>query len=197
MELMGYDAVNLGDQEFSNGKEFLAEHVLKADLPLISTNLDVGIPGSIDAVRVIEYQGLSIGIAGVLHLEYIRYYSDTEDVGGVSPSLAVQSLYAENDAFQGADIQVLLSNLGLDADKKISGELPFIDVIIGGHSQHLLAQPIYHDGALIVQCGKDGQFVGHLSLEVRDKKVKRYRHEFLKVTENLKDDPEVMAIIEE
>ena len=200
MELMGYNAVNIGDQEFSNGVAFFRESIQNSQLPLVSSNFKNQDQVLMNHI-VIPYQGLEIGVMGVLDPRSYSYYSDnkdpTEDFMLMEPARALERVYQHTEALQQVDVLIVLSNVGLEADRLLAEACPFIDVILGGHSQDLLAQPVYHSGALILQPGKNGQFVGHLSLDVRDGRLKRYRNEFLKVAESLKDAPEIMAVVQE
>ena len=112
-----------------------------------------------------------------------------------------------------ADIFVALSHLGVDADKKFAKDNPFLDVIIGGHSHTVLTEPIVEKkkdgtpaGAIIVQTGSRGLYLGRLDLVVegrRDPKtkkedhwVKSYKHQLIPITSDLPEDPQMVELLE-
>lgn len=69
-----------------------------------------------------------------------------------------------------ADIIILLSHLGIQDDERIAEQFPEIDVILGAHTHH-----IFHEGkcvnkALLGAAGKYGMFVGHIELNIDEKK---------------------------
>lgn len=64
------------------------------------------------------------------------------------------------------DATILLSHLGLQADREIAARFPALTAIIGGHSHDTLAGPEIVAGVPIVQAGPYAQFVGRLGLAV-------------------------------
>ncbi|SER78692.1 2',3'-cyclic-nucleotide 2'-phosphodiesterase/5'-or 3'-nucleotidase, 5'-nucleotidase family [Gracilibacillus ureilyticus] len=75
----------------------------------------------------------------------------------------------------GVDILILLSHLGLSEDQYIARQFPQIDVIIGGHTHHLLEKGEYINNTLITAAGKYGNYVGevHLDWDHDQKKIQR------------------------
>ena len=68
MEIMGYDAVGLGEEELARGPDFLAEAA--ARLPLVCANLRLG-PGReglIPPSRLLEREGSWFVVVGAGHL---------------------------------------------------------------------------------------------------------------------------------
>jgi 5'-nucleotidase len=65
-----------------------------------------------------------------------------------------------------ANIMVLLSHLGIHDDEQIGHEFPEIDVVIGGHTHHILHEGKMVDNTLLTCAGKYGMFVGHVTLTV-------------------------------
>ncbi|KAB8131786.1 bifunctional metallophosphatase/5'-nucleotidase [Gracilibacillus oryzae] len=63
------------------------------------------------------------------------------------------------------DILILLSHLGWTEDQYIATHFSEIDVIIGGHTHHLLKNGEYINETLITAAGKYGFYVGEIHLE--------------------------------
>lgn len=73
-----------------------------------------------------------------------------------------------------------------------------MDLIIGGHYQALLNEPVKKGNALIVQAGGNLQYVGKLVLRFdKDKKLKDYSHEKIPLINEIPDDPQIKFLIED
>jgi len=71
------------------------------------------------------------------------------------------------------DIVILLSHLGLSDDEEIARRFPEIDVIIGGHTHHLLKNGKMENGVLLTAAGKGSWYVGEVIIdwETEDKQL--------------------------
>ena len=202
MEDLHYTAVNLGDQEFSNGAFFLEDYLLSAKLPLISSNLmiDSEKRPRYKRYQAIELAGVQIVIMGVLGPDNIEYFAKADEsnqVWGIDPHKALQVLNKHEPLVAEADIHILLSNLGLDRDIELAEAVPFIDLIIGGHSQHKLEEAVNQNGTLIVQCGKDGHYVGHLEIIFQNGKISGHKHELISMGVDIPSDEYILKKIQE
>ncbi len=64
---------------------------------------------------------------------------------------------------------VLLTHLGVDADKSLAASVDGIDVIVGGHSHTALIDPVRVGRTIIVQAGHNGLYLGVLDLVIDEK----------------------------
>ncbi len=200
MEQMHYFAVNIGDQELSNGSLFFHNYLAGSKLPLLSTNLMVDANEKRKYQRFLSFtmQGVKVAISGVLDPKNVKYFAEANQdakLWSVAPGKALKILHDSQPEVANADVHILMSNLGLDHDQALSREIPFIDVILGGHSQHMLIEPIEEQNTIIVQSGKDGHYIGHLALDIQNKKVVSYRHEAIPMGSEIVDDPHIMEMI--
>ncbi len=92
---------------------------------------------------------------------------------------------------QGANLVVLLSHLGSTVDQQLAGEIPGLDLIIGGHDHKILYPPLEIDRTIIAQAGEHGRFLGRLDLEIDGEtgKIVRYNGELIAVEEDIPVDP--------
>jgi 5'-nucleotidase len=71
---------------------------------------------------------------------------------------------------EGPATVVLLSHLGVGADRRLAAQVAGVDVILGGHSHSLIAPPAQVDGpdrpVLIAQAGAHGRWLGRLDLDL-------------------------------
>ncbi|PLR73892.1 bifunctional metallophosphatase/5'-nucleotidase [Bacillus sp. UMB0728] len=65
-----------------------------------------------------------------------------------------------------ADIIVILSHLGIHDDERLAAEFPEADVILGGHTHHILHEGKMAEGCLLAAAGKHGFYAGHVMLEI-------------------------------
>ncbi|WP_110928592.1 bifunctional metallophosphatase/5'-nucleotidase [Bacillus massiliglaciei] len=64
-----------------------------------------------------------------------------------------------------ADMIVILSHLGIHDDEKMAEDFPEVDVILGGHTHHVLHQGKMVKNSLIGGAGKHGFFVGQAEIQ--------------------------------
>ncbi|RFU63797.1 bifunctional metallophosphatase/5'-nucleotidase [Peribacillus glennii] len=69
-----------------------------------------------------------------------------------------------------SDLIVILSHLGLPNDERMAEDFPEIDIILGGHTHHILHQGSMSGNTLLCCAGKYGMYVGHVEITVDDSK---------------------------
>lgn len=96
------------------------------------------------------------------------------------------------------DIIVLLSHLGIYEDEAIAKRYPEIDVIIGGHTHHLLRTGKYVNNTVLTAGGKHCEFAGHVILEWDHHENKLTNKEAYTIdTTHLEDDSETYELLEQ
>ncbi|WP_408007509.1 bifunctional metallophosphatase/5'-nucleotidase [Pseudalkalibacillus sp. A8] len=115
--------------------------------------------------------GLKVGVIGVT-APYKAYYQqlgwEVEDPYGAI-EMTTKQIRSQ------VDILILLSHLGLEADKQISSEMSDIDIILGAHTHHVLPNGLHANDTTIGQAGKFGVYIGHIEIEW-DEKLCRIEH---------------------
>lgn len=142
---LGLDAYALGNHEFDEGDERLAELIELADFPIVSSNALPEPASPLWRVRdqilpyvIREVEGGRIGIIGILKVEKTKNSSLVSDDVAFTPEIETAArMVAELEA-QGVDKIVLLSHVGYFNDLAIALAVPGIDVIVGGDSHSLL-----------------------------------------------------------
>ena len=139
MELMGYDALNLGSTELFFGKGFLEHTRSHVSFPYVASNLlaDGGtLPGARQYV-IKEVGGIRVAILGVFDPDDLVYFPSRarEHVQGlqaISPEAALAKLVPE--VKEKADLVVLLSLLGAKTTHALVTAVAGIDVAISSGS---------------------------------------------------------------
>jgi 2',3'-cyclic-nucleotide 2'-phosphodiesterase (5'-nucleotidase family) len=173
--LLGFDALGIGDDDLTLGKDFLVKLSKHASFPFVSSNLmnrESGKP--LFQTHVIkETGGLRIGIFSLLSPHFFSGESDTRTRGIVIKEPLEEAKSILSKIRPQADLIVLLSHLGYISDIELAEILPGIDVIVGGHSGRSLSYPMWVRDTIIVQVGSKGLRVGELRLLLSPDKSSR------------------------
>jgi len=215
MNVIGFDAMAVGNHEFDDGPEKLAEFVDAVDVPVISGNLDLSgsnlLNGRVEDHLVLEVGGQRIGIVSALA-------TDTVDTSSPGPNVIFQdevaALAADVAALEadGVDKIIALTHVGLPRDMKIAAAVPGIDAIVGGHSHTYLsasdpdragAYPTWvsqSDGTMVpvVQAYAYSKYVGHLELTFDDAgNLVHAEGDTILLDASVEEDPAIVARVAE
>lgn len=148
MELVGYDAIAIGNHEFDFGPEILAEFIgsFSSGVPFLSANLDVSGEPSLAALEaqgriakstIVHERGERIGIIGATTPQLPNISSPGNVVAGeVAPAVQAQ-IEALTEA--GVNKIILISHLqSITEDFALAEQLSGIDVMIAGGGDELL-----------------------------------------------------------
>ncbi|WP_045387427.1 bifunctional UDP-sugar hydrolase/5'-nucleotidase [Falsirhodobacter sp. alg1] len=142
LDLLGYDAMAVGNHEFDDGPSELAALADEINVPLLAANMDdskePSLGDKILANTVVTVAGEKIGIIGLTPQDNGELASPGPNVTFEAPIPVVQ---AQVDAMteQGINKIILLSHSGYVVDQQIADNTHGIDVIVGGHSHTLLS----------------------------------------------------------
>ena len=179
MQMIGYDAVVIGNHEFDYGTDVLAAYysdagygVSEDERPVIlgsnirpPENHPLTLMGIRD-FQVIELEnGLKAGIFGIIGNDAISKTAHPEPVEFDDP---VESARRAVSALQneGVDLIIAVNHAGVTEDRQLARAIPELDVIVSGHSHTVLNEPVYEGNAVIVQAGSYLSHLGVLELEV-------------------------------
>ncbi|MEL6463858.1 MAG: 5'-nucleotidase C-terminal domain-containing protein [Pseudomonadota bacterium] len=179
MEQMGYDAMAVGNHEFDDGPQGLADFIEKVSFPVISGNLDLSssaeLNGKVENHVVLEVGGKKIGVVSALATDTVETSSPGADVVFQDEIEALQADVATLEG-EGVDIIIALNHVGLNMDVAIAEAVPGIDVVIGGHSHTLMTNgddetPAYPEmvgDTPVAQAYAYTKYLGHLTVTFDD-----------------------------
>ena len=179
MNLMGYDAMTVGNHEFDDGPEVLRGFMDALEFPILMSNADVsGEPLLADVLKkstVIEKNGEKIGLIGLTPQDTDELASPGPNIIFTAPADAVQ---AEVDKMteMGVNKIIVLSHSGYGIDLQLAENTTGVDVIVGGHSNTLLGDmesaegpyPTMVGDTAIVSAYAYGKFLGELNVTFDD-----------------------------
>jgi 2',3'-cyclic-nucleotide 2'-phosphodiesterase (5'-nucleotidase family) len=164
--LTGYDAIGIGDDDLTLGKEFLLEISKKANFPFLSSNLFDEASGKIlfQSSLIKEINGLRIGIFSLLSPDFFTGPSDPRRRGLniQSPIETAQAMVKELKPK--TDLIILLSHLGYVKDIELAQTAQGINIIVGGHTGINLPYPPIIKNTMILQTASRGMFGARLDL---------------------------------
>jgi len=165
--LMGYDAIGIGDDDLSIGKEFLLEISKKANFPFLSSNIFDEESGKLLFSPYIlrKIKGLRIGIFSLLSPDSFLGQGDPRRKGLIlrSPVETAQNMVKELQPK--TDLIILLSHLGYPKDLELAQTVSGIHLIIGSHTGINLSYPlISNNKTIILQTAPKGMYAGRLDL---------------------------------
>jgi 2',3'-cyclic-nucleotide 2'-phosphodiesterase (5'-nucleotidase family) len=169
MNAMGFDAMVVGNHEFDFGPKVLKDRMAQARFPVLGANVK-GF-AALKPYVIKKLQGVRIAIIGVVTPE-TPVATHPRNVTGLTfstPESAVKKYLPELK--RRADIIIVLSHCGLQADRELAVKVPGIDVIVGGHSHTKMLQPDLVGQTIIVQAWEHAKALGVLDLKIKDRKV--------------------------
>ncbi|WP_299614752.1 bifunctional UDP-sugar hydrolase/5'-nucleotidase [uncultured Tateyamaria sp.] len=179
MEQMGYHAMAVGNHEFDDGPQGLADFIEKVSFPVISGNLDLSssdeLKGKVQNHVVLEVGGKKIGVISALATDTVETSSPGPNVVFQDEIEALQADVATLEG-EGVDIIIALNHVGLNKDLAIAEAVDGIDVVIGGHSHTLMTNgddetPAYPEmvgDTPVAQAYAYTKYLGHLTVTFDD-----------------------------
>jgi 2',3'-cyclic-nucleotide 2'-phosphodiesterase (5'-nucleotidase family) len=164
--LMGYDAIGIGDDDLSLGKDFLVEISKKSNCPFLSSNIIDEETGKtlFHPFLLKEVNGLRIGIFSLLSPDLFMGPSDLRKKGLIlrPPIETAQSMVKELKPK--TDLLILLSHLSYPKDMELAQAVSGIHLIVGGHTGISLPYPPLINNIIVLQTASKGMVAGRLDL---------------------------------
>jgi 5'-nucleotidase / UDP-sugar diphosphatase len=173
MEMMGYDALNLGSPEFQFGKEFLEQSRSQVSFPYIASNLlyyGDRLPWTSDYI-IKEAGGIKAAILGIVNPEDLERLLNQELVKGlqvIPPEAALKKLLPE--VRKKADLVILLSQLSTTKNLELLEAVEGIDVTIFSGPHDLLNEKS-PEKTVLLNTGSKGTTMGLMKVALDDKRV--------------------------
>jgi 5'-nucleotidase len=195
MELMKYDAVSIGDDEFNFGREFLQDNIMKTNLVSLSCNIsDTGRKPALFKPYIIkEVAGKKIGIIGVTTLLAMQKAS-ASGLKFIEPKIAVKQAVSELKK-NNADIIILLSHLGESEDLNLIKDVEGIDILIVGHSRIKEDLSTKIGRTLILRPSWQGRRLGNLTITIKAHKITNYKIGELRLSDKITNNPDILSIL--
>lgn len=195
---IGPDAMAPGNHEFDLGPDAFRARMAEAKFDILATNIidGNGLPANTKADKIVDVQGVKVGFFG-LTTEETPIASSPGTIKFAS-TIDTARAKAKELRGKGADIVVAIAHTPLEVDMIIARSAG-VDVIIGGHDEHLLA---FYDGKVtLTESESQGNYITITELSV--KKAEKDGKTTVTWTPNfriidsatVKADPEIEAVV--
>jgi len=198
MNLLGYDAMVLGEQDFGLGLDVLRQRMEETEFPILSANVVMADTNQLFATPYVikEIGDHQVAIIGLTNQEA------TSAAGGaiavLDPLEVLQDVIVEIS--KEADVIIVLSHLGTEVNLQMANQVKGIDLIVGGKSRDVLNPPLWMEesSTVIAQAGVQGQYIGVVRLEIDSRgQVVSHNGEAVLLTDQFADDPEMRALLDQ
>lgn len=211
MNLLGYQAMAVGNHEFDKTLPVLKMQRELAQFPMLSANIYENGRRMFDPYKIFDLGGLKVAVMG-LTTEDTRTLAHPDNVSRLEFRSAIgEAKTLVPELRRKADIVIAATHMGhyedgkhgtlAEGDVEMARAVKGIDLVVGGHTQNPVCmkaenvrddayvpgapcQPDRQNGAWIVQAHEWGKYVGRADFEYRNGDFKLVRYALLPV--NLK-----------
>jgi 2',3'-cyclic-nucleotide 2'-phosphodiesterase (5'-nucleotidase family) len=186
--------------EFAYGPDQFERIAGRLDYPMLAINCYRTSDGGLafPPYTVIERNGLRVGVIGIaatiVDKTMPAHFSE-----GLHFTLGRDELpryIRELRDEERVDLIVVLSHMGYPQELQLAQDVDGIDVLLSGHTHNRLHEAVVVNGAIIIQSGCHGSFIGRLDLEVSERGVEGFRHELVTVEEFIEPNPAAEDMID-
>ena len=173
MNCLAPDVTTIGNHEVDYGIAHLLFLEKCAHFPIVNANLYVTMTNTrlFRPYLTVERDGVRIMFIGILTEEVLSSTKKEKIIGtliDVEDAAKEVGIICDNYRTRETDMVVLLTHLGIEADRKLASMLDpnwGVDLIIGGHSHTCMEAPEIVNGVPIVQVGSGTDQVGRFEIE--------------------------------
>ena len=206
MNTLSPDVTPVGNHEVDYGIAHLLFLEKCAQFPIINANLFV----TMNNARLFQpYINLTRGSMNILFIgiltEEVLASTRSEKVIGtmidVEQAAKEVGIICDNYRTKNTDMVVLLTHIGLEADRQLASLLDpdwGVDFIIGGHTHTLMEVPEIVNGIPIVQAGKGSSQMGRFDIEydTDDWKIVNWTWKCVPIDDSVPADPIMATLID-
>lgn len=215
MNLLGYDAMGVGNHEFDFGLSHLKTLATQAAFPFLATNITIPEAGVLRPHLLKQVGPLSVGI---IALNGREAYPDVYEPAVARQITFTDPVAAAREAVRNlrgqVDVLIALTHQETREDLDLLRAVPELDVVIGGHTEGfdgiatagsaLVPGPLgpgpqtvpelYPTGPIFVKAPRLGAALGRLDLRVEGKRVSWARAQNIPVR-GVPSRPDVVALL--
>ena len=208
MDLLGYDAMAVGNHEFDKSPEVLAKQVKWVKFPVLSANIYKNGQRLFQPYHVFERSGYKIAVMGLTTDDTAKMVLPANIVGVEFRKPADEAAKLLPELRAKADMVIAATHMGHYAngnrgvnapgDVEMARAVKGLDLIVGGHSQNPVCMlmenvrntayvpgtpcaPDRQNGAWIVQAHEWGKYVGRADFEIKGDQINLVRYQLLPV----------------
>ena len=136
MNQVGFNASTLGNHEFDSHQDGMAKLISLSNFRHICANIQPDPEWGIHCIpyQIFDVEGVKVGVVGVVQLG-TRGIPDShpDNVKGISFLPVKETVQKHAWLREKCDVTILLTHIGYEDDVELSKDVPWVDLIIGGH----------------------------------------------------------------
>jgi 2',3'-cyclic-nucleotide 2'-phosphodiesterase (5'-nucleotidase family) len=166
LNLMGYNAMGIGDDDLTLGKDFLISLSKKANFPFLCSNLVDGESGKpvFQSDIIKEVNGLRVGIFGLISPDTFSGPQDPRLKGMRIQNPVETAQRIVKELKPNTDLIILLSHLSYPKDSEMAQAAPGIQIIVGSHTGVSLTYPPIVKDTVILHTPPRAMHAGRFAL---------------------------------
>jgi 5'-nucleotidase / UDP-sugar diphosphatase len=208
MDMLGYDAMAVGNHEFDKPLAVLRSQRAMVKFPMLAANIYEDGRRMFEPYKVFDIDGLRVGVIG-LTTEDTRKMVSPENIKGIEfRSVIAEARKVVPEVRSKADIVIAATHMGhyengkhgtqAEGDVEMARAVSGIDLVVGGHTQNPVCmkadnvldrayvpgadcQPDRQNGAWIVQAHEWGKYVGRADFQYRNGELKLVKYALIPV----------------
>ncbi len=198
LSTIGYDAIALGDEEFTFGTQSLSDMINASEntTTLLTGNLSFGDSDSSKSLKnalstrgaasykIVEKNGVKIGLFSLINEEK-EISSDVSLADAVDTAKDIVSSLQE----EGADYIVAIAHGGNDFSHEIAKKVDGINTVIASCNTDASTEIEKEDDVNIVSCGKNGRYLGVLDIQKDSYSIDGYQ--LVEITTDIEENEDI------
>lgn len=200
----GCDITVMGDHDFIFGLDKLQENLKAAGVTMVTAGVAYQDTGELVFPECLIRQvgGVKVGVIGAARKYSYGVTPGARRLIGLEPPALFKRVNELARKLENqVDLTVVVYHEGTYGSKLLAAAAPMVDVVVCGHDNEVTQTPMKADtGALIVNMGGHGNYVGSLDLVVDKarKQIGRYTLDVVPIDrDKIRPDPEMEALIRE
>ncbi|MCX8036268.1 MAG: metallophosphoesterase [Candidatus Sumerlaeia bacterium] len=200
---VGYDATVPGNHDFVFGMGQLRRNIEASGIPMLCANIIYEDTKEFvfQPSREIRKGGVRIGLIGASVGRDNVFESGRRITTVRHPELGKRIASIAAEVNHRTDIQIVVLHGGTWAAQAVAKAVPEVDVVVAGHTNEVTTTPmVAPTGALIVEVGRAGQWVGSLDMvvDLDAKKIASYQYRMIPMDrKKIPEDKELTKRLEE
>jgi len=187
LELAGFDAVAISDDEFNFGNDVIKETINNTNLKFLSCNIQFA--GVLPFV-IKEVSGVKVGVIAVTNSLIKKKASNVEFK---EPKDAVIQALGQARK-EGASLTIILSNLTEAENLGLINNVSGIDILIESRNRQK-EKSLKIGNTLILRTSWQGRRLGLAKISIKDNKVSSYKAEDIRLSTKVPDDKKMLSLL--